>query len=183
MKLKRILKAWLPLAVVTSAFCALVYVSVQHSLRSGLNDPQIQLAEDAAYALNHGAGVEAVTSGAQIDMSLSLAPFIVVYDTQGNPVAGSGTLGGQLPQYPKGALDSAGQSGENRVTWQPNAGVRIASVVVPYNNGFVMAGRNMREVEKRESMITGFAAGTWLLCLALTLIVIAASEIFLADKK
>jgi len=37
------------------------------------------------------------------------------------------------------------------VTWQPNADVRIASVVLPYNNGFVMAGRNMREVEQRES--------------------------------
>jgi hypothetical protein len=34
-----------------------------------------------------------------------------------------------------GALDYARQNGQNRVTWQPEAGVRMATVVVPYNSG------------------------------------------------
>ena len=78
MKIKNIFRVWLPFAVVTTAFCALVYVSVQQALRSGLNDPQIQMAEDTAYALNNGAAVESVVPTEKVEMSLSLAPFIVI---------------------------------------------------------------------------------------------------------
>ena len=97
-------------------------------------------------------------------------------------MAGSGLLSGKLPDYPTGALDSAKQTGENRVTWQPNADVRIASVVVPYNNGFVVAGRNMREVEQRESQTELLAGATWILALIATLVVIAFGEFVLAEK-
>jgi len=181
-KIKNIIKIWLPFAVVITAFCALAYAAVQQALRQGLNDPQIQLSEDAAYALNNGATTDSMISGSKVEMSHSLAPFIDIYDLNGKAVAGSGLLSGQLPDYPRGALDSAKQTGENRVTWQPDADVRIASVVVPYNNGFVVAGRNMREVEQRESQTELLAGITWILALAATLIVIAFGEFVLAEK-
>ena len=149
-KLKNIVRIWLPFAVVISAFCLLAYTTVQQALRQGLNDPQIQMAEDTAYALNNSGTIDSVVTGAKVEMSRSLAPFIDIYDVNGKPMAGSGLLNGQLPVYPKGALDTVQQNGDNRITWQPNADVRIASVVVPYNGGFVMAGRNMREAEQRE---------------------------------
>ncbi len=181
-KLKNIIRIWLPFAVVVSAFCLLAYTTVQQALRQGLNDPQIQMAEDTAYALNNGATVDSVVAGTKVEMSRSLTAFIDIYDSNGNAITGSGLLNGQLPDYPNGALDSAKQSGENRVTWQPNADVRIASVVVPYNNGFVIAGRNMREVEQRESQTEMFAGVTWLLALIATLIVIVFGEFVLAEK-
>ena len=40
MKLKTIFKVWLPFAVVISAFCMLVYASVQQVYRQDANDPQ-----------------------------------------------------------------------------------------------------------------------------------------------
>jgi len=181
-KLKNIVRIWLPFAVVISAFCLLSYTTVQQALRQSLNDPQIQIAEDTAFALNIGASFDSVIAGQKVEMSSSLAPFIDIYDLNGNPVAGSGLLYELLPYYPKGALDSAKQNGENRVTWQPNADVRIASVVVPYDNGFVMAGRNMREVEQRESQTEMFAGVTWILALIATFIVIAFGEFALAEK-
>ena len=181
-KIKNIIKIWLPFAVVITAFCALVYVTVQQALRQGLNDPQIQMAEDTASALNNGAAPNSVISGSKVEMSSSLAPFIDIYDGNGKAVMGSGMLNGGLPDYPMGVLDSAKQKGENRVTWQPNAVVRIASVVVPYDNGFVMAGRNMREVEQRESQVELLAGVTWILALVATLIMIAFGEFVLAEK-
>ena len=45
-----IIKKWLPLAIATAGLCALVYLTEQQSLRMGANDPQIQMAEDAAAA-------------------------------------------------------------------------------------------------------------------------------------
>ncbi len=182
-RIKNIVRVWLPFAVVTSAFCALAYLLIQQSMRMGLNDPQIQMAEDAASALNNGAAVDSVIPGSRIDMAESLAPFIDLYDANGNAAAGNGVFNRELPTYPKGALDAAKQSGENRVTWQPDPSVRIASVAVPYNNGFVVAGRNMREVESRESNaeLIAFLAG--LVTLIATFIVIAFGEIVLAEKK
>ncbi|MGA7192456.1 MAG: hypothetical protein WBW94_02420 [Anaerolineales bacterium] len=181
-KLKNIVRIWLPFAVVITAFCGLAYATVQQVLRQGLNDPQIQMVEDTAYALNNGATIDSVISGTKVEMSRSLAPFIDIYDMNENPIAGSGLLNGQLPAYPKGALDSAKQSGENRVTWQPNPDVRIASVVVPYNDGFVVAGRNMREVEQRESQTELLAGVTWILALIATFIVITFGEFMLSAK-
>ena len=89
----------------------LAYATVQQALRQGLNDPQIQMAEDTAYALNNGATIDSVITGTKVEMSRSLAPFIDIYDSNGKPMAGSGLLNGQLPDYPKGALDSAKQKG------------------------------------------------------------------------
>ncbi len=178
MQIIKIFKRWLPFAVVVSAFSALGYTVGQQILRQSLNDPQIQMAEDAAYALDHGAAPGSIPTAPPVEMSRSLAPFLVVFDLSGKPIAGTGMLNGQLPTYPKGALDSATQSGENRVTWQPASDVRIASVVVPYQNGFVMAGRNMREGEQREGEIQNLAGVTWILGLIATLIVIVLGEAF-----
>ncbi len=183
MSIRNIIKAWLPLAVAITAFCALVYLAVQQAQRADANDPQIQMAEDAAAALNGGATFASVVPKGSAEMSNSLAPFLIVYDRDGRPAAGSGLLDGQLPDYLKGALDSASQSGENRVTWQPNPDVRIASVVVPYGNGFVVAGRSLREVEKRESMTEVYAAATWVLTLIATFIAIAFGEFLITGRK
>ncbi len=178
-KLKNIFRVWLPATVVVTAFSASAYITVQQSQRQAANDPQIQMAEDIAAALDSGATMGSVIPKTQIEMSTSLAPFIVVYDNNRKPVAASGLLNRQMPDYPKGALDSAIGSGENRVTWQPTADVRIASVVVPFNGGFVMAGRNLREVEKREAQTEMFAGLTGLLALIATFLVIALGEFLL----
>ncbi len=47
-RILNILKAWLPIAVVTIGLCGLAYLTVQQSLRQGANDPQIQMADDTA---------------------------------------------------------------------------------------------------------------------------------------
>lgn len=175
-KLRNIVRAWLPLAVVVSAFCGLAYVTVQQALRQGANDPQIQMAEDAAAALSNGTAVDTVAPNGQVELSKSLAPFLDVYDAHGTPVAGSGVLNGKLPEYPTGALQAARSSGENRVTWQPQSDVRIASVVVPYKDGFVVAGRSLREVENRVAQIQMIALAAWVVTLAAVLAVVTFGE-------
>jgi hypothetical protein len=182
-KLKTIFKIWLPFAVGITAFCMLAYTTVQQALRNGLNDPQIQMAEDTAFVLDNGATTDSLFIGAKVEISRSLAPFIVIYDNNGKPLAGSGLLDGQLPDFPKGSLDYARQNGQNRVSWQPNDNVRIAAAVVPYKDGFVMAGRDMREVEQRESQTATFAGTTWILAMIATFVAIAFGEYLLSGKK
>ena len=45
------MKTWVPLTIGTTLLCGLVYLATQQSIRQGANDPQIQMAEDAAAAL------------------------------------------------------------------------------------------------------------------------------------
>ena len=147
------------------------YVISQQVLRMSANDPQIQLAEDAANRVNRGEIPSAVIPERQIDMASSLAPFIIFYDDSGHPVTGSALLDRSIPAMPPGVFDNVRSHGEERVTWQPRPGVRIASVVTRTTGGFVLAGRNLREVEIRESMVFKLAAAIWLVvnCVLLAL--------------
>ncbi len=177
----RILRAWLPIAVAVTGLSALVYGSVQQVLRQDANDPQIQMAEDAAAALKSGASPASLAPSTHVDIARSLAPFLLLYDTNGKPTAGSGLLDGSLPDYPLGALEAARSSGENRVTWQPRPDVRIASVAVPYDGGYVVAGRSLREVERREAQMQTIAFIAWSVTL-LACLAVAAAAGFLPEK-
>lgn len=178
-RLTNILRQWLPLAALATGLCGLVYLSAQQGLRAGANDPQIQLAEDAAAALAGGAAPAAQAPGGPVNVADSLAPFVMVFDAQGALLASSGQLHGAPPALPAGVLDYVKAHGEDRVTWQPEPGVRIASVVTAYTGasaGFVLAGRSLREVEKREDQAMGLAALAWAACLAATLAAVVLFE-------
>ncbi len=153
--------SWLAgLAILTIIF-GTIYVVAQQSLRQGANDPQVQLAQDVANQLNEGTFPFPVSNG-HVDIAVSLAPFIVVYDKTGKPIQGTGYLEGQLPTIPKGVLDHANSNYGNRVTWQPQPGVRIATVTVAAKDYYVMSGRNLREVEKREDQALQLSVLGWL---------------------
>jgi hypothetical protein len=173
---KNILRLWLPLVAVISGLSALAFMAVQQTLRQGANDPQIQLAEDAAAALDAGQKPEAVLPPSQVDLANSLAPFVTVYDRSGKAVVSSGLLDGQMPDYPVGALQAAKSSGENRVTWQPRPNVRIASVVVPYKDGYLVAGRSLREVEEREGQAQTIVFTLWIATLLAALAAVVFGE-------
>jgi len=162
------------LSGIASGIALALYAIPQHVLRSGANDPQIQLATDASARLEAGTALaEAVPTG-DVDMARSLAPFVIAYDDQGRPLASQAKLNGGVPIPPSGVFDYVRQHGEERVSWQPilgtTRGVRIAAVVERVSGahpGFVLAGRSLREVEVREGWVRIMAGLTWLGMLAL----------------
>ena len=183
---RTVFRRWLPLASTATGLCLLVYVAVQQAHRTSANDPQIQLAEDAVRALEGGASVESVLPQTRVDLERGLAPFVVVYDGQGQPLAGSGTLRGQLPSPPRGVFEFVRAHGEERVTLQPERGVRIASVVRRANAssaGYVLVGRSLREVEERESQLRLLCALALAAVLAGTLLVVVLSEALLGARS
>jgi hypothetical protein len=147
--------------------------------------PQIQMAEDAADALAQGAVAESLLPP-HIDVGKSLAPFVIVYDDTGQVVASSGLLHGKVPSLPAGVLEYTRRRGQDRVTWQPENGVRVAAVVARFqgaNAGFVLAGRSLREVEKRETQTELVAGAAWVATLAALLVVVVACELILVDRR
>lgn len=151
--LRRALALFLPVAALATLTCGLVYLVAQQELRQGANEPQVRIAGDAARALDAGARPGSVVGQAKVDVALSLAPFVIVHDAGGRVLATDGVLDGGDPVLPPGVLSTARASGEDRVTWQPREGVRVATVTVPWSGGTVTAGRSLREVERQEDRL------------------------------
>ncbi len=168
---------FLPLAVLATLLAGLVYGVAQQGLRSGANDPQRQLAEDAARALDAGADPAKVVGPGPVDVAVSLAPFVVVYDATGRVLASSGALDGANPVPPAGVLEHATADEPNVVTWQPRDGVRVATVTARWGGGTVMAGRSLREVERREDQVLLLVAAGWVVTLAAVALASIAAEI------
>jgi hypothetical protein len=140
--------------------------------RQDANDPQVQLAEDGAAALEKGRSISQVVPADTIDVAHSLAPFVIVLDDAGKPLASSGLLDAQVPIPPPGVLAFVRDNGEERVTWAPRPGVRLASVVHRVGGqrpGFIIAARSLREVQWRIARLIRIIAVGWTLSvLALT---------------
>lgn len=173
---------WLPLAVALTGVFGFSYVAVQQNYRQSMNDPQLQMAEDAAAFLSSDYTPAAVVPrGISIDMTKSLAPWITVYDASGIPLESNAVLGGAPPQLPAEMFDistwrtqktfQAPSGVETRVTWQPRPDVRQAVVLVRFQTpsvagrstqiGWVAVGRSMSAAEDRISNLTQLAAIAW----------------------
>ena len=158
--------AFLPLAVVATGLAGLVYLVAQQDGRWLANDPQVQLAEDAAARLDAGGRPVDQAGPTRVDIARSLAPFVVIYGTAGDVLATDGALDGQPPIVPPGVLANARASGLNAVTWQPRPGLRFATVSVPWSGGTVLAGRSLRLVEEHASALELIVGAGWLATLA-----------------
>src|SRR5690349_4618324 len=101
---RRAVIVWVPLAVALTGVCGVVYASVQQALRQGANDPQIQIAEDAAATLDGGAAPTSVVPARAVDLSTSLQPFVMLFDKSNRLVASSATLHGNAPAFPASVL-------------------------------------------------------------------------------
>ena len=165
-RLRLAILVFLPVAVLATGLAGLVYLVAQQDGRWLANEPQVQLAEDAAARLDAGGTPRDQVGPAPVDIARSLAPFIVVYGAADAILATDGTLDGQPPAVPAGVLAGARATGLDAVTWQPRPGVRIATVTVPWNGGTVLAGRSLRLVEEHAATLELLVGGGWLATLA-----------------
>ncbi len=169
--MRTVVRYWLFTVIVVTGLCGLLYIVAQQGLRHGADDPQIQMAEDIAEKLRTGQQLQSVLPTNKVDIANSLAPYIILFDTNGKPLASSAQLNGQVPTIPSGVFEYVRQNGEDRFTWQPQVGVRSAVVVTKFtgvNSGFVLAGRSLREVEKREDNSMMLILFSWVVLLFIT---------------
>ena len=157
---------WVYAAIAVTGVSVMSYAIVQQDYRESLNDPQIQMAEDAAAQILAGTSPSLVVPTGKVDITNSLAPWLAVYNGNGDIIASNGVLDGSAPTLPQGVFNTSSWQSlvvghhfngspvdQNRFTWQPTPSVRQAVVLVyipaPQGPLYVAAGRNMREVEQR----------------------------------
>lgn len=179
------IKLWIPAFIIVTAFSGLVYLTIQQMLRQDANDPQIQMAQDAVNSLSNGTTIHALVGADRIDPRKSLSPFFIIYTLSGNVREANIALDGRSPlsdqniRLPEGVLAYTQSHKSDRITWQPETGVRIAAVILPYGNGYVLVGRSLQEVEQREDQLFKLIAAGWFI----TSLVTFGSVIFLFGMK
>ena len=148
------------LGVLTIVF-GTIYVVNQQSERLRANDAPQQLAQTVASELEGGTTPqELVTS--KVNMATSLEPFAIVYAKDGRAMAGSGYLNGKLAAVPLGVLQTATKAKPHSVTWQPQNGVRVASVTVVAGGYYVLGGQSLRLVENHATTTLQLTLLGWL---------------------
>lgn len=136
------------------------------------NQPQIEMADWYVGEISAGEDPANVIPPGYVDLERSLQPFVIFYDDQGRPVKGTGYLDQKLPAPPPGVFDFVRSYGIEKVTWQPQRGVRLATVIRRVDikgksSGFVLAGRSLRLVEEQKSILWRMALGIWIVVMAL----------------
>lgn len=179
------LRSWLPLAVAITGICIALYATGQQMYRESLNDPQVQMADDVVLRMAAGATASSSVSKSAVDIARSLAPFVIIYDANGVPLASSGLLDGKVPVPPAGVFATAANSYDDRVTLEPQTGVRIAAVVraLPEGKGFVLSGRNMRVVEERITGLGNLILAVWILLMIATFITTVIVKKYMRDQN
>ena len=168
-QIQSIFKIWVPLAIVTTLLSGLIYLTVQQDIRIGGNDPQIQISEDVARQISTGENPLDFIPPIKVEVSKSLANYIIIFDEKGKIIGSSAVLDNKEPTIPQGVFGQTKSLGETRFTWQPRNGVRSAVVVNYYkgsSSGFVLVGRSMREIEKRIDNLELIVFLAWVITLA-----------------
>ena len=177
---------WLLSAIILTVIFGSIYMTVHQSYRHLANDPQIEITEEVAAAIKQGADIQSMLPAANTDIGQSLSPFVLLYDKDGKAVGGSGMLDGQTPTPPEGIFAFVREHGEERLTWEPKPGVRIAAVVKRLDgdpSGFVLAGRSLREVEARAKQLTITVGVGWGASIVLSLLMLLVANGTLKRKE
>lgn len=161
-----LVRPWIAIAIVVTALSLFMYGRQFHALRSAADDPQVELAQDAARRLGAGAEVRDVVPPVAVKVEESSDLFFIVYAPDGKVLGSSVQIDSNTPTLPEGTLTTL--TAQKNFTWEPKEGVRIAAVIVPYigsNSGFVLAGRSLQETEEQTATLARNIGFTWILFL------------------
>lgn len=165
---------WLILAAIVTVISGTIYLATEQAYRATANDPQIEITDEIATAITNGAPpdqiIPAGSSGTDIKKSLSV--IAMVFDKEGKVVGSSAKLDGQDPVPPKDVFEVAKKKGRNLLTWNPAKDITIAAVIVPVTSNnedfYVLAGKNIREVELRVKQLAIICTVAWISLLLLS---------------
>ena len=149
--MKKTTSLWLVSLLAISIVFVIIYFAAHYALRSGANEPQIQVANDTAWktALQLEQNGKIVPlEGEKMDISSSQGSFVIVYNKDGEVIDSTGVYNGQVPKLPDGVLQGTVEGEKTIFTWEPVENVRIAAVVVSSGKyGYVLAGKSLVDTE------------------------------------
>lgn len=177
--LKNILIFWVIIIFLITFTCLLTYIVTQQLTRLGANDLPVKLATETSIKLEKGQSPGNSIPGETIDISKSLETFVMIFDKDKNLIATSAMMGNVEPVYPKGVLNYVDKMGEDRVTWQPQDGLRFATVAIKTGDNYIVAGHSLQEPERLIGIIGNIVFFAWLACAVFSSIALGIVYIFI----
>ena len=161
--------SWILSCAIVTIIIGSTALLIQQTVRLDINNVLVQITSDATSKLAAGRSLAEIIPDSTVDPRTSTVAFVTVYDEKGVVVASSMDVSGLVPSPPVGVFDRAWEDGKYRVTWQPVAGARIATVIerVKDKQQFVLAGMSLREVESHLSTLMWIATFAWIASLIL----------------
>lgn len=155
---------WVLGFVLVTGIFGTVYVAAQQSVRASANTEPAAAAAREVQLLAAGSGT---LSEQRVELTADSGPFVVVYDADNAPVAGTVVRNGALPVVPTGLLAAARVEGQDKVTWQPAAGLRFAVVARAASDGRVaVGGQSLAPFEDRDAQTLSLVGLGWLASIA-----------------
>ena len=162
--MKYLRAATLPLICGTIAILFATIASHQ-VIRMGVDSRLSVIAQDAGTELVSGALISPLVAGKIIQIKKSGSAFLSILDNDGKILGTNGSLEGVDLIPPKGVLEYTRAHTEERVTWEPQQGVRIATVL-RYIAGetpmYVVAGVSLAEAQRQICLIRQLALLAWI---------------------
>ena len=158
-------------AVLVAVTVVVGFIVYQFALRQPANHPQVEVASAAVASLNAGADPASVVPANQVEIG-SPDLYVMVLDSNRTVLATSAHLNGETVVPPAGVFEYVRAHGDDRITWQPAAGVRSAIVVEGFRGGFVVAGRTLTDSENLEGPMVRMAMLAWLAIVVIGIVVL-----------
>jgi hypothetical protein len=177
--IKNIFIFWIVIMLLVTFTCLLTYVVAQQVIRLGANELPVQLATETSIKIENGQSAKDAVPDETIDISKSLGTFVMIFDKDKNLIATSALMGNTEPDYVKGVLDYVDKKGEYRVTWQPQVGLRFATIATKIGDKYIVGGRSLQEPERLIDTIGKLVSLTWLVCVAFSSIALGITYIFI----
>lgn len=150
-----------------SLFSGLVFIATQQSLRLSADDPQVQITQDILNSLSQGADPKQL-SPTTVDMAGATSAFVIIYDNNQKAVGTTVELDKKTPVPSPQVFEKTKKNNENRFTWEPKKGLRQATVMVKYKDGYVLVGKSLGEIENRVKLILRIVGVAWIVGIAAT---------------
>jgi hypothetical protein len=177
--IKNIFIFWIVVMFLVTFSCLLTYIVTQQVIRLGANELPVQFATETSIKLANGQSAKDAIPNETIDISKSLDTFVMIFDKDKNLIATSAMMGNAEPDYPKGVLGYVDKMGEHRVTWQPQVGLRFATVVTKIGDKYIITGHSLQETERLIGIIGKIVFLAWLACLIFSSIALGIIYVFI----
>jgi hypothetical protein len=160
-------RVWLAIVGAATLVLGAAYSMVQQEARLAANDTPISVTESARRLLESGSAPVDVVAKQKTNLRTDNWVFTIVTDSSRHVLASSANLDGKTPLPPQGVFDYTKDHGTDKITWQPDSGVRLAIYVSTYksdnDSGYIISGQSLKLTEQRINRLSLIAVVSWVI--------------------
>lgn len=159
-------RQWLAIVGAATIIIMASYVFAYQSARSAANELPRIISSAVERQLKSGAAPADTVPPSDTNLRDLSNGFVIITDEKAQILTTSAKLDGKPAMPPTSSFVLAKKHGQNELTWQPTKGLRLATLIKPYENGdvklFIVSGQSLAETEKRLSSFIAVAILAWL---------------------